>query len=78
MEYYMTNQNAVLETIKKAILEDEKEYCFDRGYTSDEQWVKDNGTETREEAYAKVQTWVATVTLDEVERVYGDKYDYLA
>lgn len=72
----MTN-NTVLETIKKAILEDEREYCFDKDYTSDKQWELDNGTETREEAYIKVQQWVATATLEDITKLYGDKYDYL-
>lgn len=73
----MTKTNTVLQTIKTALLEDEREYCFDRDYTSDQEWEEQNGTETREEAFAKLQDWVTTATLKDIEKQYGDKYSYL-
>lgn len=69
------SNNKVLKCIKNAILEDEKEYCFDKNYTSDREWLEQNDIETREEAYSKLEGWIKTATLEDIRNQYGDKYD---
>ncbi|MGY3219150.1 hypothetical protein [Bacillus sp. TE9122W] len=66
-----------LEILKKNILLDEKEYCFDRSYTSDEKWSEENPNETRLQAYRKVYKVVNSASLNELLDCYGDKYDHL-
>ena len=75
---------STIEKIKQAIFEDEREYCFDRSYCSDEAWEEFHGDETREEAYSGVVTyWEDSAAKGEgwffmeVKDVFGDKYDYL-
>ena len=69
------------EELLKEIKEDEKEYCFDRSYYSDEFWEREFPDETREEAYNRVisiwQNVDENIFIDEVKEYFGDKYDYI-
>ncbi|WP_350303393.1 hypothetical protein [Bacillus pumilus] len=66
-----------VEVLKKTILSDEKEYCFDRTYTSDEWWLKMNPNQTRLQAFRNVYRYVHSASLSELLSYYGDKYDHL-
>lgn len=68
-------------SILEVIEEDEKEYCFDKSYISDEQWSDIFGSETREESFDRVMTfWRGmlesgeTYFIDAVLKNYGDEF----
>ena len=69
------------EEVLKAILVevelDEREYCFDKSYCSDELWNKEHGNKTRQQGYDESMAWHKGLTLDELLEHYGDKYDYV-
>ena len=60
-----------------AILEDEKEYCFDVEYCDGELWKETHGDETREEAFEKVKKQWETFSLHKVVEHSGDQYEYI-
>ncbi|WP_144495666.1 hypothetical protein [Bacillus pumilus] len=66
-----------IDVIKENILSDEKEYCFDRTYTSDECWSKMYPNQTRLQAFRKVYRYVNSASLSELLNCYGDKYNHL-
>lgn len=70
-----------MEDMKKilldAVLTDEREYCFDRGYCDDESWEKFNGEETREQAYQQAKDEFTNKSVAEIMELFGDKYDYV-
>lgn len=63
--------------IMKEIREDEKEYCFDKCYCPDEDWKKQYGSETREEAYKKAVKCFENMTVQQILDYTGDKYIYV-
>lgn len=69
------------EKLLKEIVEDEKEYCFDKSYCSDETWKEIHGNETREEAYNNTINFWSNVSEKEfvtkIRKHFGDKYDYI-
>lgn len=69
--------NSVREKMIIEIKEDEREYCLDKTYTDDELWIQMNGSQSREDAYKKVCDWAENATIEEIEKMYGDKYDYV-
>lgn len=70
--------------VLESIIEDESEYCFDKDYINDEQWVSFFLEETREERLNDlIKFWKDLFEKDvdrfiiEVVDVYDDKYDYI-
>ncbi|WP_079707691.1 hypothetical protein [Paraliobacillus ryukyuensis] len=76
MKANMENQslrNELLEEIKK----DEYEYCFDRAYCDDELWQRQNGEQSREQAFKEMMESINQLSIEEIVNMFGDKYDYV-
>lgn len=65
------------EALIKEILKDEKEYCFDKSYCSDDTWEVLHGDVTREEEYKRIVEHWSSATVEEIVEYYGDQYDYI-
>ena len=63
--------------ILKEINNNEKEYCFDKSYTSDIDWILRHGKETRYEAYRKATVWHNSLSLEEILKEYDGGFDYI-
>jgi len=65
------------EILMTAIMVDEKEYCFDKSYCDDATWRKENGLQTREERFIEAINGAEEMSVEEILRFYGDKYDHV-
>lgn len=61
--------------ILREIKNSEKEYCFDKLYKSDRDWVLEHGEETRHEAYRKSLIWHNSLSLEEILKEYDGGLD---
>lgn len=63
--------------ILKEISNNEKEYCFDKLYKSDSNWVLEHGNKTREFRYNETMNWYNSMTLEEILKEHDDEFDYI-
>lgn len=59
------------------LLQDEREYCFDKSYCDDELWKESNGEETRAEAFLRAVNHYTNASIYEIFEDYGDKYEFV-
>lgn len=70
-------KNELRGLILREIKNSEKEYCFDKTYKSDSDWVLEHGEETRHEAYRKATVWHNSLSLEEILKEYDGGFDYI-
>lgn len=59
------------------IILNERLYCFDRNYCTDETWKRENGDKTREEAFLDTLHRIEHSKVNGILKFYGDKYNYV-
>lgn len=73
----LNNETKALKAVLREVEKDEHYACFDRSYYSDEFWEKEYAGETRQQAFNRSMEWHRSLTLKELLRYYGDRYDYV-
>lgn len=76
-ELNSVEKNELRGLILSEVKNNEKEYCFDKSYTSDSDWILYHGKETRHEAYSKAMIWHNSLSLEEILKEYDGGFDYI-
>lgn len=76
-ELNSVDKKELRDLILKEISNNEKEYCFDKLYKSDSNWVLEHGNKTREFRYNETMNWYNSMTLEEILKEHDDEFDYI-
>lgn len=84
IEKYQQTMTYKRNRIIGAILDEEREYCFNTDYCSDVEWGLRNGRLTREQSYNRIEEfWIEQKIKNDddflcvVREYYGDRFDWI-